>query len=170
MNHQDSKDSNEARQDDNGKSAEATASRHHALNLLAAQAAQAAQGIGAHCKPTIVVAGQNFVTASKVETIADLLVLSDKFAKIVGAELPFATNRLAVTSGQLISAVIDSGQENIANEIADLLLCVGAIATMCNVTSDDLRDALKEVTEYRATESINRAIKAMMTKRGMDEL
>ena len=170
MNHQDSKDSNEARQDDNGKSAEATASRHHALNLLVAQAAQAAQGIGANRKPTIVVAGQNFVTASKVETIADLLVLSDKFAKIVGAELPFATNRLAVTSGQLISAVIDSGQENIANEIADLLLCVGAIATMCNVTSDDLRDALKEVTEYRATESINRAIKAMMTKRGMDEL
>ena len=113
MNHQDSEDSNEARQDDNGKSAEATASRHHALNLLvaqAAQAAQAAQGIGAHRKPTIVVAGQNFVTASKVETIADLLVLSDKFAKIVGAELPFATNRLAVTSGQLISAVIDSGQ------------------------------------------------------------
>ena len=167
MNHQDSEDSNEARQDDNGKSAEATTSRHHALNLLVAQAAQ---GIGANRKPTIVVAGQNFVTASKVETIADLLVLSDKFAKIVGAELPFATNRLAVTSGQLISAVIDSGQENIANEIADLLLCVGAIATMCNVTSDDLRDALKEVTEYRATESINRAIKAMMTKRGMDEL
>lgn len=181
MNHQ---DSNEARQDDNGKSAQATASgatapscpldevaigarRHQALNSLGHGRGR---GIGAHLPPNIVVAGQNVVTVSKVETIGDLLALSDKFAKIVDAELPFVTNRLAITSGQLISAVIDSGKENIAHEIADLLLCVGAIAAMCNVTADDLRDALKEVTERRAAESINRAVKEMMAARGMTEL
>lgn len=181
MNHQ---DSNEARQDDNSKPAQATTSgatahscpldevaigvrRHQALNSLGHGQGRS---IGAHLPPNIVVAGQNVVTVSKVETIGDLLVVAGIFAKIVGAELPFVANRLAITSDQLTSAVIDSGKENIAHEIADLLLCVGTIAAMCNVTADDLRDALKEVTEYRATESINRAVKEMMVARGMAEL
>jgi hypothetical protein len=117
--------------------------------------------------PQIRISGRTDVNVEQIQSFEGLMALTGNFARLQQAD-PIATAlNLAVNAGDLIaSARGDFGNEDLADEVADMVISSLVLATLRGLTTAEVLEALRRRFEAQATDAVGTLIQEAMVTAG----
>jgi len=116
-------------------------------------------------QPLIKMTGVNSVIVDPIATIQDLAIIAAKFSRLVEADSTGAVAQLSIATGTL-AYVVQNEEENVANQVADVLIAAMVVAATKGVNGDEVIDALQDRLTKKSGEAVNSVISDALAKRG----
>ena len=118
-------------------------------------------------KPKIRVTGAADVVVDEISTIGELMLVAEKFGRLVEAEDGGIACRLATATGDLAHSLQHKNKStfDFAEEVAGLMIVAGMIAARYGCSSEEVEDAIQRVMSSEATKAINASVQSMLNKR-----